>query len=406
MYRQNEGLTVTSIDSGDSKTSASVSPDLLEYNSGMRSLNFLTDLLADKMDVLKRKAETYAQFGYSQASKDMQQLWQLLHNIYQRSGADIRIMAKDARGQLVDWPDVRAIQFAMDRANAAMLRYGQQMLNDNMNNLMACQRKSEENIEKIRTLNMQIQQIQEDQRIAMSEKVQMLANIQKKVQELEAELVNCMASKRECEDRVNAMLQEAASQKNEIDIQIQNYEDRLAELNAQLVDAENNAILGLSTRDENINALSAQIEEAKVALANLEAAKSAADSEIAVLQAANEELEVQLASSSEPLTLEISSYTSDGDGASSLLNLTDKEAVAAELAARAQTIENLKNIQETNTSRNVANIAKMSKDLEDAKAAEKAAETKAAAATTARNIGYSIAALAILGGAYTIYKNK
>ena len=58
----------------------------MEYDLVLRQTNFFTDLLADKMDVIRRKAAMYESMGDVEAASKMQEIFHLLKRMYDVSG--------------------------------------------------------------------------------------------------------------------------------------------------------------------------------------------------------------------------------------------------------------------------------------------------------------------------------
>ncbi len=110
----------------------------MTYDRSARNDNFFLDLLADKMDVLQRKAQTYYDLGQTEAYEAMQRSWNALHDQYnllldsrftRKSSTTFRTTkGRDADGTRL----LRGIQRAMDAADRAMDQAGKVALNSRM----------------------------------------------------------------------------------------------------------------------------------------------------------------------------------------------------------------------------------------------------------------------------------
>ena len=157
----------------------------LSYDTSSRALNFVTDLLADKMDVIKRKAEMYTSGGYTEAANEMMKSWGLLKSAYDKALTDIRVVSRDEKGSPIDWAGTRQTQFAMDYADGAMRRFGDVVLNDIRSQRDACDAQIAGLNTQIRSLSQDMENLKASHRVDMAERSDN-SSLQKKIESLQA----------------------------------------------------------------------------------------------------------------------------------------------------------------------------------------------------------------------------
>lgn len=302
----------------------------LIYNRDHRNLNFFTDLLADKMDVIRRKAKMYGELGYADAAKSMHEVWRQLHKAFigaQSKGVGI-VMPND-KGGISPWDRTASVQIAMDNADKMMSMFGPIILKDLL--------------DKQRSLSSEVQN---------------------------------------CEDRCNALTRDIQSLQDSHSVDMLAKSDYISNLEEELNSSANSLLV-------------AQNE------------KEACEAQIAALTDQVSALDSELTAIKEPVTLMSSALVTGGSSQPVSLNLSDRNAVLAELSQRDTMIErmaaDLKDAKDLQSE-----IAKNGeKALQDAlAAAAKEQQTVNAENTKIRNIAIGLGALLVIGGGVVYFSRK
>lgn len=107
----------------------------MSYDKSARNDNFFLDLLADKLDVLQRKAEKFKDSGDTAAALAMQNSWNQLHAIYngmlsEKMSRKTSTSFFNAKDTAIDGTFILSrIQKAMDLADANMKKYADVSIN-------------------------------------------------------------------------------------------------------------------------------------------------------------------------------------------------------------------------------------------------------------------------------------
>lgn len=119
----------------------SLSRSRMPYNRTERNANFFLDLLADKMDVLQRKADMYMRLGEKDALKEIMSSWNGLHAVYNallspQMSRKVSTTFKTTKGDALPGDAIISrIQKAMDGADQAMKKAGDMSLQNRRNTI-------------------------------------------------------------------------------------------------------------------------------------------------------------------------------------------------------------------------------------------------------------------------------
>jgi chromosome segregation ATPase len=404
----------------------------MKYDTSYRSLNFVTDLVADKMDVIKRKAEMYSARGYTDAVTEMQRVWGLLKRAYDTAKTDIALVTRDDKGTPIAWAGSRPTQYAMDAADTAMTQYGQILRNDLRQERAAAEAAIADLNAQINALRLELTATQKSRTLDNAEKMRQINALQSSIEAANATITNLQNAKRMCDDQLSALRAESLDQKRNLEAQIKAHMDRIRELSSQIESAQNAHELGAAEQGKAIADLGREIEQSRSMIESLTRAKQVCDQELASLraeastqiakldaeiqglraqltaaqssqstdsgtiaalqqeisdlQAAKAQCEAQVEELSEPIVLETQSMT----GSDAILRLNNRNEIIKQLSDRDSVINELRK-----------NISDNSEEIEDAKAAQKEAEARAA---NAQRYAFGLGVIAFVAVAHSVYK--
>ena len=287
----------------------------MSYNRAERNANFFLDLLADKMDVLQRKAEMYMRLGEKDALAAIQKSWSALHATYNalldpKMSRSTITTFKTNKGEPVSGDIMlRRIQSAMDNADRAMRLAGDISLKNRVNTQGQLMSQVAKLNAEVSSLNTAIEQcnavateLRAKIRVLNDENAMGLANKDEEIQNLlnelsgeqarSAELQNAKAM---CEDQISQLSAEIEDLKEPLVLQSSAFTAGGAEGSDSLtLDFTNRAAVvdAIGSRDSLIKSLREdavkQLAETAKNIQNAEllAAKKAADAERQAAEAA------------------------------------------------------------------------------------------------------------------------
>lgn len=185
------------------------------YNRDERNANFFLDLLADKMDVLQRKADMYMRLGEEDAFNAIMSSWNGLHTVYNalldpKMSRSVSTTFKTVKGDAVPGDQfVSRVQKAMDSADKAMKIAGDISLKNRRNtvaslrseisSLNAAIRQSNSVIRKLRD---SIKSLNATHTENLASKDASIADLTSELQGEQARIIDLQTAKDNCEQQV------------------------------------------------------------------------------------------------------------------------------------------------------------------------------------------------------------
>jgi len=272
----------------------------MTYDPTIRSLNFVTDLLADKMDVIRRKAEMYADSGYVEASEAMRDVWSKLNSAYESAKDDIRLISNEL-GKPIEWGGSSQVQQAMDIAYEAMTRYGLATLERIRQERANAEMRISSLKSQALSLQQEMESLKRDYNISSAEKIQTISTLQAQVTTLKKSIANAENTIFACESKTRTIQAEALMREKVLVGKIQTLEQTIRSLNTQIDESKKSAELDLSSQRSIIADLTLKLDNAKTSLTSLIREKNACMEQIASLKRIS-------SSEAENLNSEIASY--------------------------------------------------------------------------------------------------
>ena len=258
----------------------------MEYNSVLRDNNFLTDLLADKMDVIRRKATMYESMGDVEAASKMQEIFHLLKRMYDVSGKEkLRILARQGSGDELPWESAREVQEAMDLADEAMAQLGRSAMSNAAQRQAAALQEVDRLKVQIQGLEAAMEQTLKRERSSSSEKSHTISRLNEQILELERVKASLENKGEMYKQQIAALRKENLAHIASLEAKINSQVSRIQELEA----------LGLEATKQ-------QLEEAKATAINLLSEKEACE---ASLESRKHQINIDPEVEREALVLEI-----------------------------------------------------------------------------------------------------
>ena len=422
------------------------------YDESKRALNFVTDLLADKMDTIRRKVEVHASMGHTESANGLIEAWSLLKDAYDRSLGEILVLTRDGKGSFVDWAGVRQTQRAMDSADTAMRLSSQSMLDGIRRERNEVLSESRRLRAEVLACSNRIEALQADYSLRTADKIRELAALTKEMSILTAHAEGMKKTLDQNKMRTASLQAETLALQKALESKIRDQTAQITSLQSQINAAQSAHEIGQSAQKDAIARLNQKIAEREATISSLTKAKNAcaeqivalrkdharqiteisaqrqsqeiaaqqlnnriselqgsgssdqatieslkmslsdAQSEITELQIAKTECEDQISQMQEPLELDIQANTTSPSNDIILLDAPTREKMLQDIADRNAVIEQMVNEREGKAA-----------DLENAR---KDAVSAKDDAKNMRYAAYGLGAIALIATGFAVYKSR